>query len=149
MRVFLNRPGDEFALMRGEEKQDRGSVDNFALPGTAKLVDVGRMGGHAYASLTQGSKLVGVNSVSLIQQSAQLRNFLSIRNSSPGTEVIFVSFNTPATSLSWLRLTANQIAVFDTVVPQDEVQVISDTATGQVSYAFSTLPYDLSPRAPK
>lgn len=95
---------------------------------------------HAYANVVQSATAIGTTSELIIPQSAARRNFLAIRNSSPGTEVIFVSFDVEATSLSWLRLSANQIALFDTVVPQDNVYVISDTATGIVSYAFSTLP---------
>lgn len=95
---------------------------------------------HAYANLVQTAGSIGTTSRLIIPQSAARRNFLAIRNSSPAAEVIFVSFNVEATTLSWLRLAANQIALFDTVVPQDNVYVISDSASGIVSYAFSVLP---------
>lgn len=95
---------------------------------------------HPYANVVQSATLIGTTSRLIIPQSAARRNFLAVRNSSPGTEVIFVSFDVEATEESWLRLSVNQIALFDTVVPQDNVYVISDTATGRVSYAFSTLP---------
>lgn len=95
---------------------------------------------HAYANLVQTAGSIGTTSRLIIPQSAARRNFLAIRNSSPGAEVVFVSFNVEATVLSWLRLAANQIALFDTVVPQDNVYVICDSATGVVSYAFSVLP---------
>lgn len=95
---------------------------------------------HAYANLVQTAGAVGTTSRLIIPQSAARRNFLAVRNSSPAAEVIFVSFNVEATTNSWLRLSANQIALFDTVVPQDNVYVISDSATGVVSYAFSVLP---------
>lgn len=95
---------------------------------------------HAYANLVQTAGSIGTTSRLIIPQSAARRNFLAIRNSSPAAEVIFVSFNVEATTLSWLRLAANQIALFDTVVPQDNVYVICDAASGIVSYAFSVLP---------
>lgn len=95
---------------------------------------------HAYANLVQSAGGVGTTSRLIVPESGARRNFLAIRNSSPGVENIFVSFNVDATVLSWLRLTPNQIALFDTVVPQDNVYVICDAATGVVSYAFSMLP---------
>lgn len=95
---------------------------------------------HAYANLVQTAGAIGVTSRLIIPQSSARRNFLAIRNASPAAENIFVSFNVEATVLSWLRLSANQIALFDTVVPQDNVYVISDAATGVVAYAFSVLP---------
>ena len=95
---------------------------------------------HAYADLVQSGGGVGVVSRLIIPQSAARRNFLAIRNASPAAEIIFVAFNVEATTSSWLRLAPNQIALFDTVVPQNNVYVISDTATGFVSYAFSVLP---------
>lgn len=95
---------------------------------------------HAYANVVQSATAIGTTSALIIPQSAARRNFLAVRNASPGTENIYVSFDVDATTLSWLRLAPNQIALFDTVVPQDNVNVISDAATGVVAYAFSTLP---------
>lgn len=95
---------------------------------------------HAYANLVQTSGAIGTTSRLIIPQSAARRNFLAVRNASPAAEVIFVSFNVEATTSSWLRLSANQIALFDTVVPQDNVYVICDAGTGIVSYAFAVLP---------
>lgn len=95
---------------------------------------------HPYAKLVQNATGISTTSRLIIPQSAARRNFLAVRNASPGTEVIYVSFNVEATPLSWLVLTPNQIALFDTVVPQDSVYVIADAATAVVAYAFSTLP---------
>lgn len=95
---------------------------------------------HPYANVAQSATAVGTVSKLIIPQSAARRNFLAVRNASPAAEVIFVSFDVAATSLSWLRLSANQIALFDTVVPQDNVYVVSDSASGIVAYAFSVLP---------
>lgn len=95
---------------------------------------------HPYANIAQSATAIGTSSRLIVPQSNARRNFLAVRNASPGTEVLYVSFNVEATTLSWLVLTPNQIALFDTVVPQDNVYVISDSATGIVSYAFSVLP---------
>lgn len=95
---------------------------------------------HHYANVIQGVLAVGLTSLQLLTEPATRRNMLAVRNSSPAAEIIFVSFGAPASSSSWLRLTTNQIALFDEVVPQNDVYVISDTATGQVSFAFSTIP---------
>lgn len=130
-------------------RRDRPRWDPFTgmgTPGDAPSTGPGAFPGdwtydpHHYAELIQGNLAVGLASVQLLSEPASRRNFLSIRNSSPGTEVIFVSFGSAASALSWLRLTANQIVLFDTVVPQNDIYVISDTATGAVAYAFSTIP---------
>lgn len=127
---------DEFAgsvgeiQSRGDERPPRPQLDFPAAVPPA----------HPYAHLVQTAGGIGTESRLIIPQSNARRNFLAIRNASPGTEVLYVSFNVEATTLSWLVLTPNQIALFDTVVPQDNVYVICDSATGIVAYAFSTLP---------
>lgn len=94
---------------------------------------------HHYAELIEGVVAVGVISQLIIPLPGNRRNLLAIRNSSPGTENIFVGFGSPASTASWLRLETNQIVLFDAVVPQNDVWVICDAATGQVSYAHSTI----------
>lgn len=131
----------EFAIQRGEHQQDRGTARQYLLPEGAVLKPR-EAWGHAYAFTTEGIRLIGLADAILIPQSAQKRNLLMLRNSSPAAEIVFVSFNTTATTGSVIRLTVNQILLFDTVVPQDDVHVVSDTATGRVSYGFSTLPFD-------
>lgn len=105
----------------------------------AGLATVGIYDPHHYAELIEGTLAVGLISQLLISRPSNRRNFLALRNASPGTEVIFVAFGSPASASSWLRLEQNQIVLFDTVVPQPDVWVISDTATGVVSYAHSTI----------
>ena len=94
---------------------------------------------HHYAETIEGVVGVGLVSILLISRPANRRNFLALRNSSPGTEVLFVAFGSPADANSWLRLEVDQIVLMDVVVPQGDVWVISDTATGQISFAHSTI----------
>lgn len=151
MRKLVMRPRDEFAQVRGEDQQDHGSARHFALPGSGVTLPPRIRGGHAYADLRQGTLLLPTinTSYTMLLRSAQLRNYLSIRNVAPaGTEVIYVGFDTPANTASWLRLTSNQIVTFDVVVPQNDIFILCDTANGQVSYAYSTLPDYLAPSVP-
>ncbi len=138
------------ALLKLGMAEFEGRLGNTTLPGRTReyaLPETGRRGGvrplpaaHAYANVNQGSFAIGTTSRLIINRTAQRRNFLALRNSSPAAEILFVAFNTAATAGSWLRLTANQVVLFDTVVPQDDVHVVSDSATGQVSYGFGVLP---------
>lgn len=133
---YLKQPLEEFAGSLGEtQARGRERPDSPLLHFPPPVPP-----SHAYANVVQTSGGIGTTSRLIIPQSAARRNFLAIRNASPAAEVLFVSFNVEATALSWLRLATNQIALFDTVVPQDNVYVISDTATGIVAYAFSVLP---------
>ena len=109
-------------------------------PGIAPGPGVAFYDPHHYASLIQGVVAVGVASIQILSEPVTRRNFLALRNSSPGAEIIFVSFGSPALLSSWLRLGANQIVLFDDVTPQNDLYAISDLATGQVSFAFSTIP---------
>lgn len=76
---------------------------------------------------------VGVASVSVLTEPAVRRNTLMFRNS--GATNLFIAFGTGATTSSILRLAANEMALFDMVVPQDEVFAISDAAGGQLTIA--------------
>jgi hypothetical protein len=53
---------------------------------------------------------------------------------------LYIDFNSQATTGSWLAITAGQIILFDAVVPQDDLYVISSAAGGQLAYAYSTFP---------
>lgn len=136
MSARQQRPSTEFAETLGESQ----SKGNDRPPAPELYFPPQLPPAHPYANLVQTAGGVSTISRLIIPQSSARRNFLAIRNASPGVEVLFVSFNVAATSESWLRLAPNQIALFDTVVPQDNVYVISDSATGFVAYAFSTLP---------
>lgn len=74
---------------------------------------------------------------------SQLRSFLGLRNS--GATNLFVAFGVQATVNSWLRLASNQMVLFDTVVPQDEVWVISDAPGGQLTAVTSNYSPDVTP----
>jgi hypothetical protein len=65
---------------------------------------------------------------------------LGFRNASTGGQNLYIEFNGVATTGAWLKLTPGQIVLFDTVVPQDDLYVISDAAAGVFAYAYSTFP---------
>lgn len=103
------------------------------------MAEIGIFDPHHYASPIEGVVAVGVASILLISQPANRRNFLALRNSSSAAQVIFVSFSGPATANSWLRIEQDQIVLFDVVVPQTDVWVLSSAAAGQVSFSHSTI----------
>lgn len=84
---------------------------------------------------------IGTTPLLVLPGPSNLRNFLGFRNSSAAdTSILFLSFGAPATLNSWLRLSQNVIALFDTVVMQDDVWCICNEATGQLTLVSSTTP---------
>lgn len=94
---------------------------------------------YRYASLITVSLTVGTTSIKFLDQPIGKRNFLGFRNAST-TQILYVEFNGQATTGSWLQLQPGAIVVFDSVVPQDDLYVISDTAAATFAYAYSTFP---------
>lgn len=92
---------------------------------------------HRYAEVIETPWTVGVSSIRVLSQPSGLRNFLLLRNISTGAQVIFVSFGNAATLQSSLRLASNAAILFDTVVPQNEINAISDLAAGALMVAYS------------
>jgi hypothetical protein len=95
---------------------------------------------YQYASLVTASLTVGTTSIKFVDQPIGKRNLLGFRNASTSSQVLYIDFNSQATTGSWLAITAGQIILFDAVVPQDDLYVISSTAGGQLAYAYSTFP---------
>lgn len=95
---------------------------------------------HQYATITDLSIAIGTASIRVLEQPTGLRNLLMFRNSSPGTEIIFIGFGRDATAQSTLAIQAGQMVLFDFAVPQDEVFALCSAATGQLSIAYSTIP---------
>ena len=95
---------------------------------------------YRYASLVTASLTVGTTSVKFLDQPIGKRNLLSFRNASTTSQILYIDFNSQATIGSWLALAAGAIILFDSVVPQDDLYVISSAAGGQLAYAYSTFP---------
>jgi hypothetical protein len=95
---------------------------------------------YRYASLVTASLTVGTTSIKFLDQPIGKRNMLSFRNASTGGQTLYIDFNSQATVGSWLAITAGTIILFDSVVPQDDLYVISSGAAGQLAYAYSTYP---------
>jgi hypothetical protein len=95
---------------------------------------------YRYASLVTASLTVGTTSVKFLDQPIGKRNLLSFRNASTTGQTLYIDFNSQATIGSWLALSAGTLILFDTVVPQDDLYVISSTSGGQLAYAYSTFP---------
>lgn len=95
---------------------------------------------HRYAQIN-GSIVFSVSSRSSLALAApqNFRNFLMMRNS--GLIGILVDFGRDATSSSPLLLSPNQIILFDTVVPQDDIFVVSQdfVSSSELSVAFSNI----------
>lgn len=95
---------------------------------------------YRYASLVTVTITVGTTSFKFLDQPIGRRNMLGFRNASSAGQILYIEFNGNASSGSWLALTAGTIVLFDTVVPQDDLYVVSSAASGVLAYAYSTFP---------
>lgn len=92
---------------------------------------------HRYASPIEIPFSLDANtSTMVLQLPTGLRNFLMFR-ATETTNGIYISFGTSASLSSILRLTANQMAMFDTVVPQTEVFAYCPDDPGVLTIAFA------------
>lgn len=92
-----------------------------------------------YASITTISLTIGTTSLKFLDAPIGKRNFLGFRNPST-TANIYVDFNSQASTNSWLKIGPGGLVLFDNVVSQDDLYVISDTASTPFAYAYSTYP---------
>ena len=106
--------------------------------GTGNTVDTRET--YRYASVVTVSLNVGTTSIKFLDAPIGKRNFLGFRNASTGGQVLYIEFNAQATTGAWLAITQGQLVLFDTVVPQDDLYVISGAAGGILAYAYSTFP---------
>ena len=95
---------------------------------------------YRYSSLITVSLTVGTTSIKFLDQPIGKRNMLGFRNASTAAQNLYIEFNGVATTGAWLKLTPGTIVLFDSVVPQDDLYVISDAAGGTLAYAYSTFP---------
>ena len=91
-----------------------------------------------YASLQDVALTVGTTSIKFLDQPIGKRNMLGFRNASTGTQNLYIGFGAQATTSNWMKLAPGSIVLFDTVVPQDDLYVISDASGGILTYAYST-----------
>jgi len=95
---------------------------------------------YRFASFVDLSIITTIISVKFLDQPIGKRNTLGFRNSSTTNQVIYIGFGGNATTSSWLQINVGTLVLFDTVVPQDDLYVISDVTGGVLNYVYSTYP---------
>jgi len=93
---------------------------------------------HSYAKAINGVFPAGLSSVKIIDEAVSYRNFLMFRNPD-ATAKLYIGFGQDASANSTLILNPGVMVLFDTVVPQDDIYVISDTAGKSVCVHYSTI----------
>lgn len=93
---------------------------------------------HRYATLN-GSLVFQVTTLSQLVLPApqNYRNMLMMRN--VGANVLYIEFGRDASTNATIQLQPNQILLFDTVVPQDDVSAIAGAGTSTLSLSFSNI----------
>lgn len=129
-------PGAPHNLPKRTEPGSSAGAAGLVMPGDT----VNIRENYRYASLVTTSLTVGTTSVKFLDQPIGKRNLLSFRNASSGAQILYIEFNAQATVGSWLALSPGQLILFDTVVPQDDLYVISSGAGATLAYAYSTFP---------
>lgn len=148
---FINRgnrpqsPG-EFEQQRGDRApRVITQPAPFALAVPPKRSVVGSMparpAGGGVSLLRAFFNLTGAaNATLILPQSAGVRNFVLIRNSSASAGSVFVGFGIPPTGVGScdVELTSGAYLMLDIKVPQDDIWLFSDIgASGNVSYAIN------------
>lgn len=128
-------PGSPHNLPRRTETTSSERSGNFVSGDVANVRE-----NYRYASLVTASLTVGTTSVKFLDQPIGKRNLLSFRNASTSSQVLYIDFNSQATTGSWLALQAGALILFDAVVPQDDLYVICSGTGGVLAYAYSTFP---------
>ncbi len=128
-----NLPADSLSQGGGGQSVGQGSTSS-GVPGDVANIREN----YRYASLIDVSLTVGTTSVKFLDSPIGKRNMLGFRNASTGGQILYIGFGGPATANSWLSLTAGTLLLLDTVVPQDDLYVLSSAAGGTLSYAYST-----------
>jgi len=93
---------------------------------------------YRYASLQDVSFTVSTTSYKFLDAPIGKRNMLGFRNASSGTQNLFIGFGAQATTSNWMKIVPGQLVLFDAVVPQDDLYVISDAAGAVFAFAYST-----------
>lgn len=93
---------------------------------------------HRYAQINGSVVFQTITESALILPAPQnFRNLLMLRNA--GATAILIDFGRDATASSTIELQPNQIILFDTVVPQDDVYAISPGGISTLSVSFSNI----------
>ena len=93
---------------------------------------------HRYAQIN-GSLVFQITTTSQLVLPApqNYRNLLMMRNA--GGNAMLIEFGREATSNATILLQPNQVLLFDSVVPQDDVNAITTAATSTLSLSFSNI----------
>lgn len=97
---------------------------------------------HHYANIIGGTVnclLAGVVVPTFLAAPITKRNLLSLRNSSPGAQNLFIDFARQASAQSWLVIPPGGLVIFDEVVPQDDLYVSCNVAGGVLAFGYSTI----------
>jgi hypothetical protein len=99
---------------------------------------------HQYARITDmpNQVLPASGSAALfLLEPTTFRNLLAIRNTNASGGVnVLVGFGAAPSTGATIRIEPGQVLIWDAVVPQDDIWLMSDGAAGTVSLAFSTMP---------
>lgn len=93
---------------------------------------------HRYAQINGSIILETTATSALMLASPQnFRNMLIMRNA--GSNTIYIEFGRDATTDAPVILQTNQMILFDTVVPQDDIFALSTVGLSKLSIGFSNL----------
>jgi len=116
----------------------QGAPTTTQFPGYSSTVSI--TDPYRFSSLVDLSIITTTLSVKFLDQPIGKRNTLGFRNASTANQVIYIGFGGNATTNSWLQINPGSIVLFDSVVPQDDLYVISDVTGGVLAYVYSTYP---------
>lgn len=94
---------------------------------------------HRYATINGSVVFVISNAfpTQVLAAPQNYRNFLAMRNT--GASNVLIEFGRDASASATIVLVPNQIILFDSVVPQDDVSAIASGGASQLSLSFSNI----------
>lgn len=95
---------------------------------------------HHYANVSDlFNAIPNGSSILILEAPSGLRNYLMLRNCS-ATANIYIGFGNDASPNSTLKLEAGQIALFDTVLPQNDLYAYGDAVSAFLAFSYSNIP---------
>ncbi len=115
------------------------SVRGGPQPGETTSIDDAWHQATVVSSINLPSVITAPDQQAFLVAPSTRRNLLMIRNASTGGQNIFLEFGKACSTDTVILLVPNQILLFDTVVPQDDLYGACDVAGGRIAYGFSTI----------
>ncbi len=135
----IEPPGNPQNIPQGPTRIRNGRFQPLSSPGLAASAPIFDESDYVKLNGSQIWAVPNGSSISVLPTPTGLRNFIGFRNAS-ATANVYIEFGNVASLNSWIKLTAGQIMLLDTRIPQDEVFAYGDAASAFLVVVNSIMP---------